>query len=148
VSNPAGGGIAHDYRQTVLEAFPVVVDDPTGLTWEQSGSGRIVDGGRDGAEAYARALNERRAGGYTNWRLPTLDEALSLMTPERNAEFHLDPVFAASAAPFIWTADSWAPAPGEAAGRAARGWVIYYLDGLIAPETVAFNAYVRAVRSN
>jgi hypothetical protein len=148
VSNPGGAGIAHAYRQQVVDGFPVVSDDATGLTWEQGGSGRIVDGGREGAEAYAHALNERRAGGYANWRLPTIDEALSLLTPEAHGDYHMDPSLAASRAPFIWTADEWLPDDPAEGARGERGWVVYYFDALIAAEPVAFNGYVRAVRTN
>jgi hypothetical protein len=148
-TNPGGLGIAHAYRQQVAEGFAVVVDDATGLTWEQGGSDIIVQGGRAGAAAYARALNERRAAGYANWRLPTVDEALSLLTATVHADYHIDPAFAASSAPFIWTADAWVPdGPAPQASAGQRGWVVYYADGLIAAEQASFNGYVRAVRSN
>jgi serine/threonine-protein kinase len=86
-----------------------------------------------------RALNGQRFAGYDNWRLPTLEEALSLMSAETRGEFHLDPVFDAHGAPFLWTADH------DAEGR---GWVVYYLDGFASVSNPTFNAYVRAVRSN
>jgi hypothetical protein len=136
-SNPAGAGIAHDYRQEVREGWPVVADRATDLLWDHGGSGRIVQGGRDGAEAYVRELNAKRAGGTGDWRLPTLEEAFSLMTAEAHEELHVDPVFARGA-PFIWTADD---------DPDGRGWVVYYFDGAAAPERLAFNAYVRAVRT-
>jgi hypothetical protein len=137
-TNP-GGGMAHDYEQLVLVGGAVVRDGLTDLTWEQGGSQRIVQGGRAGAEAYVRALNGQRFAGYDNWRLPTLEEALSLMSAETRGEFHLDPVFDAHGAPFLWTADH------DAGGR---GWVVYYLDGFASVSNPTFNAYVRAVRSN
>ena len=136
-SNPAGTGIAHEYRQQVREGWPVVVDLATGLVWEHGGSGRIVQGGRAGAEAYVRALNEERAGGADAWRLPTLEEALSIVAPDPHEDLHLDPVFARGA-PFIWTADQ---------DPEGRSWVVYYLDAITSPERPEFNAYVRAVRS-
>jgi hypothetical protein len=139
ISNPGGAGIPHAFRQEVVDGFPVVVDEATGLTWEQGGSNRIVAGAREGAHAYAAALNERRAGGFTNWRLPTVDEALSLLTAEADADYHMDPVFAAAQAPFIWTAD----------GSDSGGWVVYYHDAMVSAESSAlFSGYVRAVRSN
>jgi hypothetical protein len=90
--------------------------------------------------------------GFTDWRLPTLEEAMSLMTSEKNGVpremilgqerqkgvMHLHPLFDSNAAPFIWTAD---------AVSASRGWVVYFWDGMCDPESLQFNAYVRAVRS-
>jgi hypothetical protein len=138
-SNPAGNGIAHEYRQEVLEGVPLVVDLAAGLTWEQAGSSDILQGGRSAAAEYVRGLNGQRVGGFANWRLPTLDEALSLMSRGRHGDYHLDPVFAAAGAPFIWTADD---AEGDG------GWVVYYFDGFTSSEPLSFNGYVRAVRSN
>jgi hypothetical protein len=137
-TNPAGG-VKHDYRQDVSAGAAIVIDRTSGLTWEQTGSGRIVQGGRAGAITYAQSLNSRRFGGFDDWRLPTLEEALSLLAAERTAEFHLPPVFNAASAAFIWTVDD---------GPEGRGWVVYYHDGFAAQESHDFNAYVRAVRSH
>lgn len=137
-TNPAGG-VKHDYRQDVAAGAAIVVDHTSGLTWEQTGSGRIVQGGRAGAIAYAQSLNSRRFGGFADWRLPTLEEALSLLAAERTAEFHLSPMFNAASAAFIWTVDD---------GAEGRGWVVYYHDGFASQESHDFNAYVRAVRSH
>jgi hypothetical protein len=137
VSNPAGTGIAHDYRQEIREERTVVADRATGLLWDQSGSGRIVQGGRSGAEGYVQDLNATRAGGAGDWRLPTLEEAFSLMAAEAHGDLHIDPMFARGA-PFIWTADD---------DPDGRGWVVYYVDGGASAERLEFNAYVRAVRT-
>ncbi|MBW3535203.1 MAG: TIR domain-containing protein [Gemmatimonadetes bacterium] len=137
-SNPRAEGIAGPYAPEIAGSVALVVDEGTGLVWERSGSRRIVQGGRDGALAWVRALNERRHGGADDWRLPTLEEALSLMRPEPHGGIHLDPLFDAAGAPFVWTADV---EPG------GDGWVVYYADGYTVPEDPAVNAFVRAVRS-
>ncbi len=151
-THPGGQGLGTDYRASVESGVPVVFDATTGLTWQQGGSEQPVSGGQEGAASYVRKLNEAAWGGHDDWRLPTLDEALSLLRPETTAGFHLAPAFDALSAPFIWTADAWRPDQGVGPNDSgstddrARGWVVYYLDGYATPETAAFNAQVRAVR--
>jgi hypothetical protein len=137
-TNPAGTGIARDYRREIVQGVAVVVDEVTGLMWEHRGSGQLVGGGWSGAAERVDRLNQERVGGFVDWRLPTIEEALALMVPPGTGGFHISPSFDASGAPFVWTTD------GE---REGRGWVIYYLDGFAAVEDHGFNAYVRAVRS-
>ncbi len=137
-TNPGADGVAHDYTASVAAGVAVVIDAATGLMWEQTGSERLVSGGWEGAVAYVHALNGRRHGGFADWRLPTLEEAMSLLSREKAGEFHIDPVFNARGAPFIWTAD---------ASSADAAWVVYFREGYAASESRAFNAYVRAVRS-
>jgi hypothetical protein len=137
-SNPGGPGIENGYRALLSRGDPVVVDDSTGLMWEHGGSRRAIPGGWGAAAEYVAILNQRHFGGFSNWRLPTLEEALSLMEPEARAGTHMDPAFNALAAPFVWTAD------GSSDGGA---WVVYYVDGFAVPERLDAPAYVRAVRS-
>lgn len=150
--NENGQGIQHQYETQALEDALVVIDHATGLMWQKGGSEQIVSGGLPGGEAYVRNLNSEKFAGFSDWRLPTLEEAVSLMTTEEGgmpdeamlgAErlkgvMHLDPVFEKGAAPFVWTSDFVSP---------ERGWVVLYWDGECLPETLEFNAYVRAVRS-
>ncbi len=137
-TNPGAAGVRHDYTAAVVEGVAVVIDEATGLMWEQTGSQRLVTGGWEGAAAHVRALNGRRHGGFANWRLPTLEEAMSLLSREKAGDFHIDPVFNARGAPFIWTAD---------ASSADAAWVVYFFDGHAVDEGRGSNAFVRAVRS-
>jgi len=150
--NQGGKGIAHRYETVVLGDALLVADHATGLLWQKDASPQPVSR-LDGAETYVHQLNLDRYAGFDDWRLPTLEEGMSLMTTaaggvpdevllgseSRKGVMHLDPVFEISAAPFIWTADA---ASGD------RGWVIYFWDGMCSTEVFAFNAYVRAVRSD
>jgi hypothetical protein len=81
-----------------------VVDAATGLEWEVGASPKIMKW-RD-AEAYVKDLDARRYLGYGDWRLPTVEEAATLI---ESVDFHfppteLDPsVFGTSS--FVWTCD-------------------------------------------
>ena len=75
-----------------------VTDKVTGLMWQRAGldimSNRMM---RKAIEK----LNKEGFAGYSDWRMPTLHEAMSLMEPEMNSkEQHLHPAFS-SDQPFI-----------------------------------------------
>ena len=58
----------------------IVIDHETNLMWEQSGSGW---GERDNnSMLYIAKLNRERFTGYSNWRLPTVEELMSLIEEE------------------------------------------------------------------
>lgn len=132
--NAGGRGVAHQYEQQAIGGRAIVLDHATGLMWQRGGSDTMT---LDRTGRYIERLNTERFAGFGDWRLPTLEEAMSLVAPEAHDRFHIDPVFT-SGVNFIWTAD-----------RAAdgRGLVIYFSDGMLSPERAEFNAWVRAVRS-
>jgi hypothetical protein len=134
--NAAGKGVTHDYAGEVVAGAIVVADRATGLTWQKDGSPGPLS--HDDALAYVRGLAEQRYAGFDDWRLPTLEEAMSLMEPKKSGDYYLDPVFERTAATVMWTTD---------AAPEGRRWVVYYYDGIASPESAAFNAGVRAVRA-
>ena len=78
-----------------------ISDLVTGVMWQRGGcdltSIRTM-------HAKVKRLNEQRFAGYDDWRLPTMEEALSLMTPKENDKgLHLHPCFS-MAQPFIFLA--------------------------------------------
>jgi hypothetical protein len=70
--------------------------------------------------------------------LPTLEEAMSILSPKKHRSLHLDPVFE-QVAPFIWTSDR---SPDN------RRWLVYYSDGSCGTERPSFFAYIRLVRDS
>jgi hypothetical protein len=134
--NASAKGITHAYQRRVVGDAIVVEDGATGLTWQHDGS--RADISWEEAHAYVGELDAKRYGGLDGWRLPTLEEAMSLMESQKNGDYYLDPVFERVAAPVMWTSD------GAPEGRR---WVVYYYDGLVSPEPAGFRAAVRAVRS-
>ena len=132
--NPAGKGFAHRYAARAIGDAVVVEDGATGLTWQKVASSEPMTIER--AAAYVDDLNGRRFAGFTDWRLPTAEEAMSLMEPRPTDDFHIAPALGRGGN-FVWTADR--PPDGG-------GWVVYFYDAILAVESEAFNAWVRAVR--
>lgn len=101
--NDSGKGIKHQYRPLAHQGQQLVLDYTTGLTWQQSGSAQYIK--YYDAEQYVRNLNKQRFAGNSDWRLPTLEEAMSLMEPTRSSDsLYIDPVFD-NKLWWIWTAD-------------------------------------------
>jgi hypothetical protein len=79
----------------------VVIDQRTALMWQRGG---IDIGSIRQIQRSIEALNRERFAGYGDWRLPTLEEAMSLMEPVRNFKgLHLHPGFSKEQ-PFIFVA--------------------------------------------
>lgn len=68
-----------NYLENCLQAKgdSVVCDQATGLCWQQGGSRYPIT--HRGAQDYIDQLNREAVGGVKNWRLPTVDELLSLL---------------------------------------------------------------------
>jgi hypothetical protein len=134
--NPGATGIRHQYEARTLAGGRVVVDHTTGLMWHQSGA----DGNRNFPEARAWVddLNRWGYAGYSDWRLPTLEEAASLVESYmKNGSLYVDPVFSTGQLR-IWTGDSFSASANWVA-RFDFGDVNYYRHG--APN------HVRPVRA-
>lgn len=79
-----------------------VGEQVTGLVWQRAGAGLMS---YRKALVWCAARNDERFAGRASWRLPTIEEALSLLTPAKNPQgFHLHGCFAPDQG-FIFTAD-------------------------------------------
>jgi hypothetical protein len=132
--NASASGTDSRYEAQLAGDSLLVVDGAHGLTWQRCGSPRPLPFAD--AEAYVRELNAQTFAGARDWRLPTLEEAGTLLDPALHAGFHIDPVFE-KGAHFIWTTDHHPD---------GRIWMIYFATGQIDCERPDFNAWVRAVR--
>ncbi|UCG11615.1 MAG: DUF1566 domain-containing protein [Deltaproteobacteria bacterium] len=138
-----------------------VTDKATGLMWQKSGSKRSRT--RRGADYYIGGLNKDAFAGYSDWRLPTIEELASLLKKNKTNGLHIDGVFD-DKQERCWSADealeggSVISSPEDLSG----GWVVSFSDGRIqqawwqSPSTdqdYAFmyertpSNYVRAVRN-
>ncbi len=129
-----GKGFQHKYE--LWEDGKVVLDKTTGLTWQQSGSGKEIT--YDQARQYIHDLNKQRFARSNDWRFPTLEEAMSLMEPkESNQGVYIDSVFNKKQR-WIWTADK---------ASANVAWVVDFLNGRCRHGHVAASGFcVRAVQ--
>jgi hypothetical protein len=97
--------IRHQYELRSIVYDEVVVDNTTGLMWHQNGSERFKD--KDKISEWIYNLNLNGYAGYKDWRLPTVEEAASLLEPNQNfSDMYVDNVFDKKQ-PWIWTGDSY-----------------------------------------
>jgi len=133
--NPAGKGIDHHYELRTIQADSVVVDHTTGLIWLRSGSEEFMN--FEDAQKYVQQLNQKKFAGYSDWRLPTLQEAMSLMESKKSEhELYIGPVFDKKQA-WIWTADK----------QSTVAWCVSFNSGYCGFNYVDDSSFVRAVRS-
>ena len=133
--NAAGAAAPLELERQVHGTDVVVKEMHYQLMWQQRASPQPLD--RDRAQRYVQELNARRFSGYSDWRLPTLEEALALMGSGSTEDCHLHRLFDRSGQA-TRTADT---TDGE------KDWIVYFCDGIAVPEVPGFNAQVRAVRS-
>jgi hypothetical protein len=126
--------LSNRYKTNERDGKQLVTDRLTDLTWQRSGSLHPLSFAE--AEHYVNELNKQRFAGHRTWRLPILDEAMSLMMPYKDdGELYFDSMFDQTQRS-IWTA--------EETFDGAR-WVVTFSAGNCYVP-VASHYYVRAVR--
>ena len=127
--------INHDYNFKTIGGDKVVVDKATGLMWHQNGSDSHMRYKK--VKKWIRKLNKRGYAGYQDWRLPTVEEAVSLLEPSKRNGLYIDPVFNTKQS-FIWTGDRYG---SEAA------WGVGFGEGNVYSLNYYNVFFVRPVRS-
>jgi len=113
-----------------------ITDHATGLMWQKSGSPNYMN--YENAKAYIEELNSRKFAGYSDWRLPTVDELKSLLTSEKmNGDLCIDPLFDKTQR-YCWTSDTLA---------SGGAWFVYFFYGNVNWDNLYNVGYARAVRS-
>ena len=105
-----------------------IYDSQTSLTWMSNDSRINLDKeiSWNEAEKYAADTNEKKVGGYDDWRIPSVQEALTLFDKNKlnkdfkGSDIHLDSIFPPGAGNTTWTS--------ETRGREAQ--IIFYINGL------------------
>jgi hypothetical protein len=115
----------------------VVIDRTTGLMWQQSASPRQMIYRL--ATDWINSLNERGFAGFNDWRLPTLEEAMTLIEQFPNTDgLFIAPVFDSKKRLWMWTSER---------GGADSVWYVNFNYGYSKLNRIkSGNNYVRAVR--
>jgi hypothetical protein len=137
--NWTGRGVHHMYEAREINRDRIVIDHTTGLMWQQGGSDEFL--GNDKAKEYIKQLKRGKFAGFDDWRLPTLEEVMSLMEAKRNKVSHLyiSSLFDERQRD-IWTADKISDSAAWIVGFNSGGCDVHGVMGR------SYN-YVRAVRS-
>lgn len=99
-----------------------LTDLVTGLMWQKDGSGYTMEG--IDAQSYIDNLNSRKFLGYHDWRLPTIEELVSIIEPEKSSKgLYINPMFS-SEQDYCWSSDNL---------NSNVIWSVYFKDGLLMP---------------
>jgi len=135
--NKEGCGFVNQFEVQIREGDKVIFDRASGLIWQQQGSSKRMTFRR--ARQWIEELNSNGYAGFYDWRLPTLEEAMSLIEREKNNNaLYINPVFNGMQT-WIWTCDlmkgsSWA-------------WVVSFEDGFCFYYKFCYNYWSQAVCS-
>jgi hypothetical protein len=114
----------------------VIISHNTGLMWHQSGSIQPIEWYK--GDEWVSELNGDAYAGYSDWRLPTVEEAASLLkVRENNTDLLIDPYFSSQQAS-IWTCDS---------HGMYLAWKIRFTYGHVYVQYASCNIHLRPVRS-
>ncbi len=136
------GWVPQEYIDNQFEAQgTVVLDHATGLMWQQSGSDDYMN--YESALKYVEKLNRQKFAGYSDWRLPTILELMSLVEPEEQSNgLYIDPIFRIPGRSFTWYWSS-----DRVAGSSGSAWVVDFSLGNVRWNRFQVYLYVRCVRS-
>ncbi len=110
--------IKHKYELVEDDGDKVVIDHSTGLMWHQSGSKGLLDW--HDADKWIKKLNLHDYAGYSDWRFPTLEEAVSLIESKRVKGKYIDQIFHGRQR-YIWT--------GDEINDYTAAWYVHYGKG-------------------
>ncbi len=113
----------------------VVFDKATGLMWQQSVSEYSMS--FLSAQKYVQQLNNSKFAGYDDWRLPSIEESMTLLEPQKpdGAIYFVDPIFDKESV--FWSATK----------KLESVWVVYFNQGEVKWLSYDSKTYVRAVRT-
>jgi serine/threonine protein kinase len=131
------GNFENHYELQTINGQTVIMDYSTGLMWMRAGSGDYMD--YEKALKWVESLNGEKFAGFSDWRIPTLEEAASLMENKENRfNLFIDKIFAKEQR-YIWTGDTFGN---------DKAWALDFYAGDVNPVGMTFDAFIRPVRAN
>ncbi len=128
--------INHDYEQKTINEDKVIIDHATELMWHQSGSKEYFNLRK--AIKWIKMVNKKCYAGYNDWRLPTLEEAASLLDLNIKKGNFVDPVF---------DKRQWGAWTGDKCD-CGNAWIVTFVNGTVSQSLVGMaSTFVRPVRS-
>ncbi|MGH1366683.1 MAG: DUF1566 domain-containing protein [Calditrichia bacterium] len=130
--NPDGRGVANSFERRNTRNGEYVIDNATGLTWLQKASPRFY---QNQIDTYLLKARDGREAGYRDWRIPTLEELMTLLEPTKSGNFYLDPIFVEGNPDmeFVWSSD--------------YGFIVDFYNGYSYKESARDQAVLLLVRS-
>jgi serine/threonine-protein kinase len=126
--------IANDFQ---VNGDGTVIDRATELTWQQAGSDFPMTWHE--AHDYVKALNDKSFAKRDNWRLPTINELVTLLTDvPRAGDLCIEPVFDQSRK-WLWSCDR---------RSFVAAWYVSADMGYVSWQDFSCYYYVRAVSSD
>ncbi|MFH0726635.1 MAG: protein kinase [Pseudomonadota bacterium] len=119
------------------ELSPSLISDPgRGLIWQQAGSEYPLSW--QGARAYIDRLNQRQCQRIDSWRLPTVEELMSLLTPPLHDDALCIPPLFEPKQKWLWSADR---------STFTAAWYVNLELGFVAKSDFSALYYAKAVCS-
>jgi len=135
--NKNGKGLTNQFESRILDGNRVIIDYTFGLMWQRSGSPQYLD--YYAVREWIEQLNEQNFAGFSDWRLPTLEEAMSLLDSEmRSGKLYINNLFDRTQG-WIWTSDL--------GNQKYQAWIVIFFRGYCDRSAFSRMRYVRAVRS-
>lgn len=135
------GSFKNKMEILTLNGERLVIDYATNLMWQQSGTANDMT--QWNCINYVKELNREKFAGFSDWRLPTIDELASLFTPVgKNQGLYVNPMFDPRQSD-CWSNDFYFDESGIKAY-----WCTNHRYGEITLRKVSTESYVRAVRSH
>ena len=116
-----------------LQANEIVKDSETGMVWQDSA--KIVQRDYSAAKEYC---NDLSLGGYSDWKLPTIDELVSIVDKKRYKPA-IKKIFKNSKNDYYWSSS-------EYANDSSRAWHVHFYAGYDGYHNKSSKRYVRCVR--
>jgi len=144
-------GLDKDWRPTefVRNDFKdnrdgTISDHATGLMWKKSISDKEYDHFQ--MNEYIQYLNREKFAGYSDWRVPTIEELMSLITENKQSNgIYINPIFDVVESIFYYPWHFWSAT--TYAVNANYAWDVYLNDGIVSYDYKSRDNYVWPVRS-